>query len=46
MSTEVMIDSDKLDRLMERDKLLSAMKTAGVDNWQGMDMVGEILQGE
>ncbi|WP_318196876.1 hypothetical protein [Streptomyces sp. MCL20-2] len=35
--------SARLARLEERDALLTAMEAAGVDNWQGMDLVPELL---
>ena len=35
---------EEMNYLRDRDRLLTALKQAGVDNWEGMDYAMEIYQ--
>lgn len=43
MDEEVTISKKEYDELKERDKYLSALEAAGVDNWEGNDYALEIF---
>lgn len=40
----VMVPQDQYYKLLERDRWLSALEAAGVDNWDGWDEACEILK--
>ena len=46
MEEMVTISVEEYEKLKEDQKLLEALKWAGVDNWNGWDYAMEILNGE
>lgn len=40
----VTIPVTEYERLKERERWLSAMEAAGVDNWQGIDVAVEMME--
>ena len=40
----ITITQKEYDELLERDKWLSCLECAGVDNWGGIDMAHETLE--
>ena len=41
---QVTIAKSEYENLLERDKILSALEGAGVDNWEGFDIALENLE--
>lgn len=43
---ETIIDKSELRMLLDSDKFLSALESAGVDNWEGYDIAVQLYRGE
>lgn len=46
MSDLVTIPKSEYEELLERDRWLTALEGAGVDNWDGIDYAGELFNEE
>ena len=46
MVKEVLVDEEEYKELLERDKWLTCLEIAGVDNWDGIDYAQELMSQE
>lgn len=46
MIDTVCIPTDRYNDLLEKEQVMEAMYSAGVDNWEGMEVVKDILNDE
>jgi hypothetical protein len=44
--TQIVIDKSEYRMLIDSDKFLSALESAGVDNWEGYSIAVQLYHGE
>ena len=46
MKEQILVDKEHLEYLEGRDNWLTCLESAGVDNWEGIDVAFEMYQEE